>query len=157
MNLHGSRTQTDHNRHSPRSLEMFIPSNSSPTRICPFAVCAVLLLTGLSPRANNASAFVSSPPCRSPQRNDDASFFMRRVKLSERNLWTPIHSPLEDSPWQEEDSYYDRLLEASKDPVAFEKFVEESTMSSRDGGGKKSSVAPSSSPIEGATGVDGGG
>jgi hypothetical protein len=77
------------------------------------------------------------------------------MKLAERYLWTPVHSPLEDSPWQEEDSYYDRLLEASKDPVAFEKFVEESTMSSRDGGGKKSSVVPSSLPIKGATGVDG--
>ena len=68
---------------------------------------------------------------------------------------TQVHSPLEDSPWQEEDSYYDRLREASKDPIAFEKFVEEFTMSSRDGGGKKSSVAPSSSSIKSAKDVDG--
>jgi hypothetical protein len=68
----------------------------------------------------------------------------------------PHHLPLEDSPWQEEDSYYNRLREPSKDLVAFEKFAEENIISRRDGGGKKSSVAPSSSPINGAEDDDGG-
>lgn len=57
----------------------------------------------------------------------------------------PKHSPLEDSPWQEEDSYYDRLREASKDPETFEKFVEDSMSSRKDGGEKKSGGVSSSS------------
>lgn len=36
------------------------------------------------------------------------------------------HSPLEDEPWQADDSYWDELQVASKDPVAFEKFIEKS-------------------------------
>ena len=40
---------------------------------------------------------------------------------------SPKSSPLEDEPWKKDDSYWDMLQEASKDPVAFEKFIEEST------------------------------
>ena len=36
------------------------------------------------------------------------------------------HSPLEDDPGQRDDSYWDQLQAASKDPVLFEKFIEES-------------------------------
>lgn len=39
---------------------------------------------------------------------------------------SPKSSPLEDEPWKKDDSYWDMLQEASKDPVAFEKFIEES-------------------------------
>eukprot|EP00581_Thalassiosira_minuscula_P008403 CAMPEP_0183710202 /NCGR_PEP_ID=MMETSP0737-20130205/6003_1 /TAXON_ID=385413 /ORGANISM="Thalassiosira miniscula, Strain CCMP1093" /LENGTH=167 /DNA_ID=CAMNT_0025938429 /DNA_START=272 /DNA_END=775 /DNA_ORIENTATION=+ len=38
----------------------------------------------------------------------------------------PKHSPLEDEPWKKDDSYWDQLQEASKDPVLFEKFIEKS-------------------------------
>jgi len=44
-----------------------------------------------------------------------------------RQYSTPTnHSPLEDQPRQADDSYWDELQEASKDPVAFEKFIEKS-------------------------------
>mmetsp|Transcript_5784 Transcript_5784/g.12246 ORF Transcript_5784/g.12246 Transcript_5784/m.12246 type:complete len:183 (-) Transcript_5784:35-583(-) len=36
------------------------------------------------------------------------------------------HSPLEDDPGQRDDSYWDQLQQASKDPILFEKFIEES-------------------------------
>jgi hypothetical protein len=36
------------------------------------------------------------------------------------------HSPLEDEPWDKDDSYWDMLQAASKDPVTFEKFIDES-------------------------------
>jgi len=39
---------------------------------------------------------------------------------------TPKHSPLEDEPWQKDESYWDMLQAASKDPETFEKFIEES-------------------------------
>ncbi|KAL3785846.1 hypothetical protein ACHAW5_000154 [Stephanodiscus triporus] len=66
----------------------------------------------------------------------------------------PKHSPLEDSPWQEEDSYYDRLREASKDPETFEKFVEDTMSSREDGGEKKSDDISSSEAIKFARGDD---
>ena len=40
---------------------------------------------------------------------------------------SPKSSPLEDEPWKKDDSYWDMLQEASKDPATFEKFIEEST------------------------------
>ena len=36
---------------------------------------------------------------------------------------TPPHSPLEDKPWDNDPSYFDRLREAAKDPATFEQFV----------------------------------
>lgn len=62
----------------------------------------------------------------------------------------PKHSPLEDEPWQKDDSYWDALQAASKDPETFEKFIEES-MANR---GKKPSdvVWSSSSLMNGANG-----
>ncbi|KAL7439451.1 hypothetical protein ACHAXM_006711 [Skeletonema potamos] len=35
------------------------------------------------------------------------------------------HSPLEDEPWKKDESYWDQLQQASKDPKLFEKFIEE--------------------------------
>ncbi|KAL7464877.1 hypothetical protein ACHAXS_005209 [Conticribra weissflogii] len=36
------------------------------------------------------------------------------------------YSPLEDEPWKNDESYWDMLQKASKDPATFEKFIEES-------------------------------
>mmetsp|Transcript_22562 Transcript_22562/g.32223 ORF Transcript_22562/g.32223 Transcript_22562/m.32223 type:complete len:209 (+) Transcript_22562:118-744(+) len=35
------------------------------------------------------------------------------------------NSPLEDEPWKKDDSYWDQLQAASKDPQQFEKFIED--------------------------------
>ncbi|KAL3808093.1 hypothetical protein ACHAXA_010805 [Cyclostephanos tholiformis] len=141
----------------PHSPVIFNSSNTSPTRMRPFAVCAVVMVsTFLSPRScatTTSSAFsIDSYPSNRPrQRGDAIEFGKSASKSSSLELFRSNpsdHSPLEDSPWSGEDSYYDRLREASKDPIAFEKFVEESTSSGRDdggGGGEKSSTVSSSS------------
>ena len=59
------------------------------------------------------------------------SYYARRYRktstsTTQHNLATPKHSPLEDEPWQNDDSYWDALQVASKDPATFEKFIEES-------------------------------
>lgn len=53
------------------------------------------------------------------------------------------NSPLEDEPWKKDDSYWDQLQAASKDPERFEKFIEE-TMA------KKKMVSSSSSSLSSA-------
>ena len=40
-------------------------------------------------------------------------------------LYKKKHSPLEDEPWKKDDSYWDQLQAASKDPEQFEKFIED--------------------------------
>ena len=46
--------------------------------------------------------------------------------MTQQEYVAPNHSPLEDEPWQKDDSYWDQLQTASKDPETFEKFIEES-------------------------------
>jgi hypothetical protein len=106
-----------------------------------------------------AFSIPSSPPPsrRIRRREEDATEFSRKS-----SAYTPSsldlfgsnppgdHSPLEDSPWSGEDSYYDRLREASRDPLAFEKFVEESMMESikKDDGVKSSTIVVSTEGID---------
>ena len=80
------------------------------------------------------------------------SYLARRRTLRPRGMATSIcasghsQSPLEDDPGQRDDSYWDQLQEASKDPVLFEKFIEESMRKKRvqaEGGSSQS--APGSS------------
>jgi len=61
--------------------------------------------------------------------------FIQQVSISKKSttiirtrlhVAIPKHSPLEDEPWQDDDSYWDALQVASKDPATFEKFIEES-------------------------------
>lgn len=59
---------------------------------------------------------------------------------------TKKHSPLEDEPWKNDDSYWDQLQIASKDPEQFEKFIEE-TMAKKKG---LSSSSTSSSSLSSA-------
>ena len=54
------------------------------------------------------------------------------------------NSPLEDEPWKKDDSYWDQLQAASKDPEQFEKFIEE-TMA------KKNKVSSSSTTSSSAS------
>lgn len=66
-------------------------------------------------------------------RIDSGMMQITKYASSESSLITlglfssPKSSPLEDEPWKKNDSYWDMLQEASKDPVTFEKFIEEST------------------------------
>ena len=73
----------------------------------------------------------------------------RNNKSSTTQSLAPKHSPLEDEPWQKGDSYWDQLQTASKDPEAFEKFIEESMARKKKSG--KSSLVSSSA----ANGVNG--
>jgi len=61
------------------------------------------------------------------------------------------HSPLEDEPWDKDDSYWDMLQAASKDPVTFEKFIDESmarsAKKSNSIGGSGNAMASSSSEL----------
>ena len=57
------------------------------------------------------------------------------------HLFKKKNSPLEDEPWKKDDSYWDQLQAASKDPEQFEKFIEE-TMAKKK---KKSNSSSSSS------------
>jgi hypothetical protein len=50
----------------------------------------------------------------------------RHRRLISHYYSTPKHSPLEDEPWEKDDSYWDMLQAASKDPKTFEKFIDES-------------------------------
>lgn len=74
----------------------------------------------------------------------------RRRRLTHQYL-TPKHSPLNDEPWEKDDSYWDMLQAASKDPETFEKFIDESmarsTRTSSSGQKDKHSAIPSSSEI----------
>ena len=53
--------------------------------------------------------------------------YKRAVTTSLIAFVSPKSSPLEDEPWKKDDSYWDMLQEASKDPATFEKFIEDST------------------------------
>lgn len=50
----------------------------------------------------------------------------KTITTSTQQYLSVKHSPLEDEPWKRDDSYWDALQVASKDPEAFEKFIEES-------------------------------
>ena len=59
----------------------------------------------------------------------------------QQHLAIPNHSPLEDEPWNDDnDSYWDALQVASKDPATFEKFIEESIARKKQGAKRSSSV-----------------
>lgn len=65
---------------------------------------------------------------------------------------SPKSSPLEDEPWKANDSYWDMLQQASKDPETFEKFIEESMAKKKlakggSGGGVRSSTVVSSASL----------
>jgi len=76
----------------------------------------ILFLIDFLPYINFAAAFI--------QQVSSSSTRMRiRTQLY---VAIPKHSPLEDEPWQDDDSYWDALQVASKDPATFEKFIEES-------------------------------
>ena len=52
----------------------------------------------------------------------------------QQHMAIPKHSPLEDEPWNDDnDSYWDALQVASKDPATFEKFIEESIARKKQG------------------------
>ena len=62
-----------------------------------------------------------------------AEAFIQQVSISNSRTRTRLyvaiptkHSPLEDEPWQDDDSYWDALQVASKDPATFERFIEDS-------------------------------
>ena len=77
-----------------------------------------------------------------------AEAFIQQVSISNNSrirtqLYVVIptkHSPLEDEPWQDDDSYWDALQVASKDPALFEKFIEDSVA-------RKKGVASNNSSI----------
>jgi hypothetical protein len=155
----------------PDMLRSTNPSTAHRTR--PLAACAILLIsTCLSPPHRSsgdttarAFSIPSSPPPsrRMRRREEDAAGFIsgsRSGASSSLDLYRSSndppsvdHSPLEDSPWSDDDSYYDRLREASSDPLAFEKFVEESMLwsSSKDDAEKSSTVVASTSSSAAAT------
>lgn len=55
------------------------------------------------------------------------------------------NSPLEDEPWKSDDSYWDQLQAASKDPEQFEKFIED-TMAKKKNGSSSSSLSSAYTP-----------
>ena len=55
------------------------------------------------------------------------------------------NSPLEDEPWKKDDSYWDQLQAASKDPEQFEKFIEETMAKKKKNNSSSSSSSSSSS------------
>ena len=59
------------------------------------------------------------------------------------HLFKKKNSPLEDEPWKKDDSYWDQLQAASKDPEQFEKFIEE-TMAKKKKNNSSSSSSSSS-------------
>ena len=77
----------------------------------------ILFLISFLPHINFAAAFIITH---------------QQISCSSRTrtqLYVTIpskHSPLEDELWQDDDSYWDALQVASKDPATFEKFIEES-------------------------------
>mmetsp|Transcript_28428 Transcript_28428/g.56763 ORF Transcript_28428/g.56763 Transcript_28428/m.56763 type:complete len:222 (-) Transcript_28428:423-1088(-) len=61
------------------------------------------------------------------------------------------YSPLEDEPWKNDDSYWDMLQKASKDPETFEKFIEESVAKKKLG--RANSMVSSSSTAAAGVGT----
>lgn len=78
----------------------------------------ILFLIGFLPYVNIAAAFIS-------QHQVSISNSRTRIR-TQLYVAIPKHSPLEDEPWQDDDSYWDALQVASKDPATFEKFIEDS-------------------------------
>mmetsp|Transcript_32880 Transcript_32880/g.69183 ORF Transcript_32880/g.69183 Transcript_32880/m.69183 type:complete len:190 (-) Transcript_32880:100-669(-) len=101
---------------------------------------SLLLLTSLLSPATMAAALIS-PPCHVRHQQYHTSFERHR---STAQYNSPTDSPLEDEPWKEDDSYWDALQIASKDPEKFEKFIEES-MERKKKGVKYSATMQSSS------------
>lgn len=84
------------------------------------------------------------------------------LKSISHHYLTPKHSPLNDEPWEKDDSYWDMLQAASKDPETFEKFIDESmarstrtrSNSSGQGGKHSAMVSPSENMSKGINGND---
>ena len=69
---------------------------------------------------------------------------VRPTAATHLHLFKKKNSPLEDEPWKKDDSYWDQLQAASKDPEQFEKFIEE-TMAKKKKSNSSSSSSTSSS------------
>eukprot|EP00984_Skeletonema_dohrnii_P007204 scaffold2601_cov127-Skeletonema_dohrnii-CCMP3373.AAC.3 len=112
-------------------------------------VCSLLswtcaLSTAFSPTHHLPSSVhtsSSSPTPHSPTPSTNHHHSTIRSSTHLQSLFTSSktkkNSPLEDEPWKKDDSYWDQLQAASKDPEQFEKFIEE-TMA------KKNKVSSSS-------------
>ena len=97
-------------------------------------VIGILLLSTTTSMTDALIAF----PIQS-HHTQHTSYYARRYRktslTTQLYLATPKHSPLEDEPWQNDDSYWDALQVASKDPATFEKFIEESIIRKKQGKG----------------------
>lgn len=82
-----------------------------------------------------------------PHHTQHTSYYARRyyrkTSTTQHYLATSKHSPLEDEPWQNDDSYWDALQVASKDPATFEKFIEESISRKKQGKGASNIISAS--------------
>jgi len=111
----------------------------------------MLRLFRLVAAASMATALVPSP-CFLHRSRDVASLAGYGPATTTTQLYeAPKHSPLEDEPWQKDDSYWDALQAASKDPETFEKFIEESMARKKLGKSpvSSSSTAPTKNGMNG--------
>eukprot|EP00985_Skeletonema_marinoi_P015353 scaffold7907_cov163-Skeletonema_marinoi.AAC.18 len=110
--------------------------------------CAVS--TAFSPTHHLPSSVHTSPLSPTPSNHHHPTTIRSSTHL--QSLFTSSkkkkNSPLEDEPWKKDDSYWDQLQAASKDPEQFEKFIEE-TMAKKNKV-SSSSTSPSTSSLSSA-------
>lgn len=108
--------------------------------------------------AGSASAFHVSPPPHPAARPAPAAATSFRPARPSSSSGVSLeshgvrHSPLEDSPWETDPSYFDQLREAAKDPETFEAFVAANGNGKRPGTAARARAAP-----DGGIRGDGGG
>ncbi len=75
---------------------------------------------------------------------------VRPTAATHLHLFKKKNSPLEDEPWKKDDSYWDQLQAASKDPEQFEKFIEETMAKKKKTNNSSSSSSYSTSTLAAA-------
>mmetsp|Transcript_10461 Transcript_10461/g.15799 ORF Transcript_10461/g.15799 Transcript_10461/m.15799 type:complete len:204 (-) Transcript_10461:960-1571(-) len=112
-------TTTAHHHHRRRAVI-----------VCSLLSWTCALSTAFSPTHHlPSSVHTSSPTPHSPTPSNHHHSTTIKSSTHLHSLFTSSktkkNSPLEDEPWKKDDSYWDQLQAASKDPEQFEKFIEE--------------------------------
>mmetsp|Transcript_16729 Transcript_16729/g.25448 ORF Transcript_16729/g.25448 Transcript_16729/m.25448 type:complete len:208 (-) Transcript_16729:234-857(-) len=116
-----SATSVSRSTHNNTNQAQPFPSMSRTSSLLMLLACC----SYLSSPSTTADAFTA--PTTKPMHTSLSPTSATTKVTTTRHYSTPTnHSPLEDEPWQADDSYWDELQVASKDPVAFEKFIEKS-------------------------------
>eukprot|EP00986_Skeletonema_menzelii_P011496 scaffold5917_cov135-Skeletonema_menzelii.AAC.8 len=137
----------NHNHHRRRCRSVIAVSLLlSWTYCCEFstAFTPIYSLTSIHTSSSTSAAAPTDFSCATNLSNHHHLISIKSTTTATHlQLFKKKHSPLEDEPWKKDDSYWDQLQAASKDPEQFEKFIED-TMAKKKNPSSASSSSSSS-------------